>query len=175
MNVMKIVTSSPFNLVINNLFWAGCVFGRYDMIWFVAPAIMVYVALLLYSRVIQLSQILFPVGLGIIIDSIYTASGVFQFEHHSVLVPLWMCALWIAFSTTLPLSLRLFGKNAYLASVTGALGFPFSYYLGYELGAISFGIGIPWVILMVALTWAALLPIMFYWINRQQVVFNEAH
>ena len=170
MNVIKIVTSAPFNLVINNLFWAGCVIGRYDFLWFVAPAILCYVALLIYARVIQMSQLLLPIGLGIVIDSIYTALGVFQFEYHSVLLPLWMCALWIAFSTTLPLSLKLFGENAYVAALTGALGFPFSYYIGYKLGAVSFGLALPWVFALVAITWAVLLPIMFEWIKTRQAI-----
>jgi|GEM_PF-808376 len=174
MNVIKFVTSVPFNMAVNNLFWAGCVIGRYNFLWVVAPAILCYVALLLYARVVSFNQLLLPIGLGILIDSIYTALGIFQFDHHNIFLPLWMCTLWIAFSTTLPMSLRLFGKNNYLAAVTGAVGFSFSYYIGYKLGAISFGLALPLVFLLVALTWAIFLPVMFKWINTQQVVFNEA-
>ena len=174
MNVIKFVTSAPFNMVINNFFWAGCVVGRYNFLWLVAPAILCYVALLVYSKVIHLSQLLLPIGLGVFIDSIYTALGIFQFEHHSLLLPLWMCSLWVAFSTTLPLSLRLLGKNTLFAAITGALGFPFSYYIGYKLGAVSFGLSLPWVFAMVALTWAVILPIMFRWAESQKVIFNEA-
>ena len=173
MNVIKIVTSSPFNMAINNLFWAGCVIGRYDFLWLVAPAILCYVALLVYTEVVKLNQLILPIGLGILIDSMYTAIGVFQFEHHSVLLPLWMCTLWIAFSTTLPLSLSLFGKNLFFAALAGAVGFSFSYYIGYKLGAISFGLALPWVFSLVALTWAIVLPIMFRWTDTQKVTLNE--
>ncbi|MBT8145512.1 MAG: DUF2878 domain-containing protein [Gammaproteobacteria bacterium] len=173
MNVIKFVTSAPFNMAINNIFWAGCVIGRYDLLWLVAPAILCYVALLVYARVIQPSQLIAPVGLGILIDSIYTALGIFQFEHHSLLLPLWMCTLWIAFATTLPLSLRLFGKNPLFAAVTGAVGFSFSYYVGYKLGAITFGLALPWVFALVSTTWAIALPLMFKWTHTQQVMLNE--
>lgn len=161
-------------MALNNLFWIGCVIGRYDFLWIVAPAIICYVALLLYSGTVQISQLALPIAVGILIDSVYTAFGIFQFEHHSVLLPLWMCTLWIAFATTLPLSLRLLGKNAYLAALTGAMGFPFSYYVGYKVGAVSFGLALPWVFALVALTWAVFLPIMFRWANNPQVKFSEA-
>jgi hypothetical protein len=85
-----------------------------------------------------------------------------------------MCTLWIAFATSLPLSLKLLGRNAYLAALTGATGFPFSYYVGYKLGAISFGLALPWVIVLVALTWAIFLPILFRLANSQQVRLREA-
>jgi hypothetical protein len=174
MNVIKIVASSPINMALNNLFWVGCVVGRYELIWLVAPAIFCYAALLVYFGTVHINQLALPVAVGIFIDSVYTAFGVFQFEHHSVLLPLWMCTLWIAFATSLPLSLKLLGKNAYLAALTGATGFPFSYYVGYKLGAISFGLALPWVIVLVALTWAIFLPILFRLANSQQVRLREA-
>ncbi|MEZ5491933.1 MAG: DUF2878 domain-containing protein [Gammaproteobacteria bacterium] len=173
MRLLKFITSSPVNMVINNLFWAGCVIGRYDSFWFVAPAILFYVALLIYARVVTLKQLLFPIILGIAIDSLFTVTGMFQFEPQGLLLPLWMCSLWIAFSTTLPLSLRLLGHNGYLAALTGGLGFPFSYYLGHKLGAIQFGLPLPWVITLIALTWAVLLPMMYKWINTQPVLNHE--
>ncbi len=175
MNVTKIVTSSPVNLALNNVFWAGCVVGRYDLLWIVAPAILCYAALLIYAGTVRFNQLILPILLGIAIDSVFTALGVFQFANHGAMLPLWMCALWIAFATTLPLSLRLLGRNAYLAALTGALGFPFSYYLGYKLGAVSFGIALPWVIALVALTWAFFLPIMFWWSDNKQVRLSEAY
>ena len=173
MNLMKLLTSSPVNMVINNLFWAGCVIGRYEFFWLVAPAILCYVALLFCAGVVTPKQLLFPIILGIFIDSLFTVTGVFQFEQRGLLLPLWMWFLWIAFSTTLPLSLRLLGKNGYLAAFTGAFGFPFSYYLGYKLGAIKFGLPLPWVIALIALTWAALLPVMYKWINSPAEPSNE--
>ena len=175
MSVMKLLTSSPFNVVINNLFWAGCVVGRYEYLWLVAPAIFSYVALLIVSESIRLRQLLPIISVGIVIDSLYTASGVFQFQHHTLLLPLWMWLLWVAFSTTLPLSLRLLGRNTYLAALTGALGFPFSYYLGFQLGAVSFGLPLGWVMLMLGLTWGVLLPILFKSINNERVFCNEAY
>ena len=168
-NLMKLLTSSPVNMLINNLFWAGCVVGRYDFFWLVAPAIACYVALLVSAGVVTLKQLSFPIVLGICIDSLFTASGVFQFEQEMPFLPFWMWSLWIAFSTTLPLSLRLLGSNNYLAALTGGLGFPFSYYLGYKLGAIEFGLPLPWLIALVALTWAGLLPVMYKWVNKQEV------
>lgn len=174
MKLTRVIASSPVNLIVNNLFWAGCVIGRYDFLWIVAPAIMGYVALLVYARTIDIKQLSIPICLGILIDSVYTAVGLFQFEHHSLLLPLWMCMLWIAFSTTLPLSMRLLGRNYTVAALTGAVGFPFSYYLGYKLDAVSFGLELPLTLLVLALTWAVFLPLMFRWTTTRQMIFSEA-
>lgn len=171
---MKWLCSTPVNVVVNNLFWAGCVIGRYELLWLVAPAVLCYVALLLYCGVVRPGQLLVPVAAGILMDSVFTASGIFQFEHHAPILPLWMWTLWLAFATTLPLSLRLLGRHRFLAAVTGALGFPFSYYLGFQLDAVRFGLSLPATMMLVALTWAVLLPLFFKWIDSYQETANEA-
>lgn len=173
MIVRKILTSTPFNFLLNNLFWIGCVAGRYEFIWLVLPAIVCYVALLVQYGTITVRQIMLPLILGILVDSVFTATGVFQFEHHQLLLPLWMCSLWLAFVTTLPLSLRLLGQHPAAAALAGAIGFPFAYYVGFELGAISYGLPLTWVFVLMALTWAVLLPVMFNWINRYEVACHE--
>ena len=172
--IIKFLTSSPFNVVVNNLFWAGCVIGRYDFLWLVLPAILCYVALLVFRKAVLPNQLLVVICIGVIIDSVFTVSGIFQFEQNNLFLPLWMGALWIAFATTLPMSLKLLGRNAYVAAATGAIGFPFSYFAGEKLGAVSFSLPPSVTLLLVACTWAIALPLMYHLINRPRVIANEA-
>lgn len=114
------------------------------------------------------------VGIGILIDSFFTAIGFFRFDQSNLYLPLWMCMLWVAFATTLPLSLRMAGKSIYLSAATGAIGFPFSYYLGAKFGAVSFSLPFPMVATILTITWAIVLPLMFHLVNRTKIQLNEA-
>ncbi|MCB1671805.1 MAG: DUF2878 domain-containing protein [Gammaproteobacteria bacterium] len=169
MSVLKLLTSSPVNMAVNNLFWAGCVIGRYDLLWLVAPAILGYLALLLAAGTLHWQQLWPTIVLGVVVDSLYTATGIFQFPDHSLLLPLWMWALWIAFATTLPMSLRWLGKHPLVAALTGALGFPFSYLLGFELGAIAYPHSLYPTLLLIGITWALLLPLLYRWTQSAPV------
>lgn len=165
---MRLVTSSLFNALLFNFIWLGCVAGRDQYLWIVAPLVLAYTAVLLKAGQLQLRQTIWVVITGIFVDSLYTASGIFRFEHDGVLLPLWMCILWVGFATTLPLSMRIFSRPLSLATVTGAAGFPFSYFIGTRLDAVEFGLPFTWTMVMVAITWAVVLPIMYRWMSPQE-------
>ncbi|MFM1897384.1 MAG: hypothetical protein RLZZ385_2458 [Pseudomonadota bacterium] len=170
---MHALTSPLANALIFNMLWFGCVAGRYDYLWLVAPAVLAYAALLVYTGRIEPRQMTLVIVAGILIDSFYTATGVFRFDEATLLLPLWMCVLWVAFATTLPLSMKLFGKNVYIAALTGAWGFPFSYFIGQKLGAISFGLPFAWMAFLVGITWAIMLPIMYQWMLQPRSLNHE--
>ncbi|WP_430460034.1 DUF2878 domain-containing protein [Thalassolituus sp. LLYu03] len=73
------------------------------------------------------------------------------------LVPLWLMLLWLAFASTLYLSLRWLAGKPLLAAVAGALCAPFSYWAGSHMGAVSFT---PTTLLLIALYWALALALM---------------
>lgn len=169
----RLSASAPVNWFLNNLFWAGCVVGRYEFIWLVGPCVAAYVLLLLRQEIIRPFQVVPPLLLGVLVDSLFTAAGLFVFEPRSLLLPAWMWVLWLAFVTTLPLSLRLFGGNPYLAALTGAIGFPASYFIGYQVGAIQFALPLPLTLAILSTTWAILLPVMYAWTNRKPGLVYE--
>ena len=170
---MQFLSSAIANGVIFNVLWFCCVAGRYEYLWLVAPAVLVYAGLLIFYGVISARQMGMVILVGVLVDSVYTVTGVFRFDQDNLLLPLWMCVLWVAFATTLPLSMKLFGRNGYLAALTGALGFPFSYFIGEKLGAISFGLPFHWMALMVGVTWAMILPLMYQWVKMPGSVAHE--
>ncbi len=159
---MQWILSKPFNLIAFNLMWLGCVVGREQWFALVAPIVIAYAALLLSQKDIKASQILVPIGIGICIDSTLTLLGVFQFEQESLIAPLWLMILWIAFSTALVKSLAIFGRNKFIAAGLGAIAFPLNYSVGERLGAVTFAEGYLTAVIALSVIWAMCLPLLYY-------------
>lgn len=164
---MGLLLSKPFNLVAFNLMWIGCVLGRGDWLWLVAPAVFAYTGLLLFTRTVQPHQLVIPFAVGVSSDMLMTVTGLFQFDNAPLLLPAWLIVLWVAFSTTLTRSLELIGRNKWIAAGCGALAFPFNYGVGERLGAVSFGDTPLLALLALAVTWMLLLPVLFYVSERK--------
>jgi len=144
------------------------------MIWLIAPLVLSYVALLVTTESIRLSQIVFPVFIGIFVDLVLTLTGVFQFSSNSPLLPFWLVILWIAFATTLTQSLSFLGKNVFAACLFGAIGFPLNYSVGERLGAVAFGESYLITLILLCLLWAILLPVMSHVSKVREVVICES-
>ena len=153
--------SKTFNLVAFNLTWLGCVVGREQFWWFFTPLVAGYLALLVRSQIFRISKFIMLFALGVSIDSLLTAVGLFQFEYASFFIPLWLVLLWAAFTTTLFLSLEIVGRNKGVAALCGALAFPFNYAVGERLGAVSFGVTDNLTLVTLSGIWAIALPGMF--------------
>ncbi|MBL1378228.1 DUF2878 domain-containing protein [Zobellella iuensis] len=103
------------------------------------------------SRVLSLAL------LGLAVDGGLAWAGVFAFDHP----PWWLALLWAGFVLTLGHSLVwLRGFAPWLLALTGALAGASSYLAGWRLGAVQLPLGF-WVsALVLALVWAALLPLL---------------
>lgn len=164
---MGFLLSKPFNLVAFNLMWIGCVLGREAWLWLVAPVVLAYAGLLLYTRTVQPHQLGIPFAIGVTSDALMTATGLFQFDNPPLLLPAWLIVLWVAFSTTLTRSLEVIGRNKWVAAGCGAVAFPFNYGVGERLGAVSFGDAPFAALIALAVTWTLLLPVLFYISERK--------
>ena len=78
-------------------------------------------------------------GIGMAVDASLSALGVFRFNG-DVLLPLWLCALWLAFATTLGRSLVFFVEFGWplwlsllIMSAIWSLALPALYYLQQRL------------------------------------------
>lgn len=156
------ILSKPFNLVAFNLMWLGCVVGREQWFILVAPLVLAYAALLLSESEIKPFQLLFPIGIGISIDSTLSLLGIFEFESDSMIAPFWLMILWVAFATALVKSLAIFGRNKLLAAVLGAIAFPLNYSVGERLGAVSFAEGYLTALVVLSVIWAICLPLLYF-------------
>ena len=99
-------------------------------------------------------------GVGVAADALLSTLGVYQFAG-GVLVPLWLCCLWLAFAAALGRSLAWLAARPALAALAGAVAFPLNYWAGQRLGAVEFGYALVPTLALLALTWGLLLPQMF--------------
>lgn len=167
--MLRVLLSKPFNIIAFNLTWLACVVGRDDYIWLAAPTVLVYVILLIRHKVIELKKVLPLITIGIGIDALLTALGIFKFEAGGLLIPAWLMVLWVAFSTTLFMSLQIIGRYKLLAALCGALVIPFNYAIGERLGAVSFGDAYALALLSMSAIWIIALPL-FYMIAEGKLV-----
>lgn len=111
---------------------------------------------------------------GIILDSILTITGIFQFNQSYAqnIAPLWLISLWFAFACTINHSLSFMRSSQIVQVIFAAIFAPFSYFVGYKFDAVSFGLPLPAVLLVLAVLWAAFLPFCF-WFN--QLLTERSH
>lgn len=96
--------------------------------------------------------------LGIALDSLWLRLGLFRFTQ-SETVPLWMMALWLAFACWWWLILTRFAPGRLWQVLAGALGGPFSYFIGERLGGLQWHQPLLVVMAALALGWALYLPL----------------
>ncbi len=99
--------------------------------------------------------------LGVTLDSVQLAIGVFQFPSGTVidgLVPPWIAVLWIQFATILPFCLRWLSGRYWLAASLGLVGGPLAFAAGERLGAVTFLEPRGLHFLMLSVAWALALP-----------------
>jgi hypothetical protein len=100
-------------------------------------------------------------ALGTAWDSVAAAAGLIEYRGGAIVAsaaPYWIAALWLAFATTLNVSLDwLRGRHA-LGALLGAVAGPFCYLAADTLGALRL-VAMPGALLAQAAAWAVLLPL----------------
>ena len=117
-----------------DLYWFLVVFfrDRFVLLW-LAMAILVWCLLPPVHR--RAALLLAVVGSGM--DAFWVATGVVSFDG-SGMIPWWMLALWLMFACLwAPLTWRSALPN-WLLLMMGAVGGPFAYLIGKNMGAMSF-------------------------------------
>ncbi|WP_339547512.1 DUF2878 domain-containing protein [Pseudomonas sp. RA_35y_Pfl2_P32] len=154
------------NAVLFQLGWLACVLGG-DSLWLVIPLAVLLIHHLWISRRGQDSRlILWVVLLGIALDSSLQRLGVFEFQQTVALIPLWLIMLWALLATTLRHCLRWSAHPWWLASVTGAVGGPLSYYAGGRLAGVQFPMGVWPTLIGIAMLWALIFPLLHLMARR---------
>ncbi|MFW1677127.1 DUF2878 domain-containing protein [Pontibacter sp. JAM-7] len=152
------------NLIGFQLAWWLCVLlGNTAVLW-------VLVLLVLHIQfhpqpVLEIRIILLSAGCGIIVDSLLTLVGVFQFTDADWILPLWLVVLWLAFCTTLRQGLSWFQRHYWLASGLGGGSAALTYLGAARLGAVQLGLPEWQVFILLVLIWSALFPLLL-WISQ---------
>lgn len=133
------------NLIAFQIAWFASVLGGANALpWLGVIVTAVVVAVHLYQSARPGPEALMLLIVGIIgtfWDSLLVRLGFLAYPSGMLapwLAPVWIIAMWVAFATTLNVSLAWLRKNWYLACVLGALGGPLAYYAGYRLGGVEF-------------------------------------
>lgn len=101
-------------------------------------------------------------ALGFVLDTSFSLQGQFQFVGTPPLsvAPLWMVALWVNLSLTLPYAEAWIGKRWPLAALLGGFAAPLAYLAGDSLGAILLKDRL--VVLYLAICWAGVFPFLIW-------------
>lgn len=168
-------TARIINAVSYQAGWFACVAGAGNGLPLLGPvvvALLLAVHLWLVPRrwhTLRGLAVISAIGIGV--DSALAGMAVFSFPEYFVfpwLCPAWLIALWVIFASALESCLRWLVEWPRLAAAIGALFGPASYYAGQRLGALQFSPPLLDSLLILAIVWSALLPVLL-WLSRKMV------
>jgi hypothetical protein len=103
------------------------------------------------------------VGLfGVVVESAALGAGLYGYAGGWAvwwLAPVWVAALWLLLGATFESSLRLLARRPRLAAAAGGIGGALSFALAVKLGAVRFIVPASTGLAVVAILWAAVLPL----------------
>ena len=147
--------------------WLACVLGAAWDQWLTGAAIglFIFAAHLLRSvdRGGEVRLALVVLAVGFSVDSAQTVAGVLRFDTGQPvawLAPLWIGVMWLLFATTLRVAFGWLEGRPLLAALTGAVGGPAAFYAGERLGAVAFHPTAGLSLSVLAIVWAALMPLL---------------
>lgn len=133
--------------------WLGPVVGTPFVVWHVAKA---------PRPKHELGFLALVTGGGAIVDSLLSDVGWYRFASPGwggLICPVWMITLWAVYATTLKSSLGWLRSRLWLAASLGAVSGPASYWTGQRLGAIELSQPFRHSLAVLALVWAAVVPL----------------
>ena len=153
------------NFILFQLAWFSCVIGAAKgMPWLgVVVTLATVIWHLTQAKAIkpEAMLILSALAVGASYDQILLALNLVTYVHHGwnvAFVPVWILALWVAFSSILNVSLRWMRGKHLIAIVFGAIGGPLAYVGAEKLGAVTLHGGSSYIALSVG--WAIITPLL---------------
>lgn len=129
------------NAVLFQICWLACVLGgNYWALAAMLLLVVVHAGWIVDSDDLgrELRLVLPLISAGIAFDTLLLQVGWLSFtNHNSAVIPFWLMVLWLAFASTVRHSLSGLLKQPFVAVLFGALGAPWSYFLGDKLGAVN--------------------------------------
>jgi len=156
------------------LAWPACVIGAaYGMLW---TGLLVVGLLMLWQlhptnrHPLDWRMLAVCLALGFVLDSAWVQLGLLQYASAwpwPGFAPIWIMLLWISVALVINHSMAAFKQRLVLLTVAGAVGSPFSYFAGSRFGAVEWLAPAWQVILATGLSWAVILPFLF-WLARER-------
>jgi len=107
---------------------------------------------------------------GVCTDSLLSISGVFIFDQSLPFlpIPLWLLLLWFAFAMTLPYGFAFVSKSSPLIQALIGAAASFSYLIGMNLGAVTYGYPLLITQCILIGIWSLLIPLYFNLIHQER-------
>lgn len=146
------------NAVLYQLIWFVCILGtgRYQWLGLLLLALHFILSKRRRDDAILMVKV---VLIGLVVDGLLKALGLFSFTADAFPIPLWLITIWAAFATMPHHSLSWLKRRTPLAILFGATGGPLAYWAGVRLDAASFGWSTPLSLFCLALVWGTLFPL----------------
>lgn len=154
--------------------WWACIYGACARLEWVGPAVVLVLTVAHLTTVGARADELRLLGrvslLGLVVESGQLATGVLgRVDGGGVVCPVWMVALWLNLGITLRSSMGWLQGREVLAAVLGAVSGPASYWAGARLGAVHLSADPAYSLLVLAVVWALLMPLVLRWARRGAV------
>ncbi|MCX7185926.1 MAG: DUF2878 domain-containing protein [Methylophilales bacterium] len=155
------------NVILFQLSWFACVLGAANNLPYmgiiVTAGILAWHLMQAKAPKTELWLTGIALALGASFDQALLSFNLVTYMHHgwsSSVVPVWILALWLGFSTILNVSLRWMRNQHLVAILFGFVGGPLAYLSAEKLGAVVILSNISYVTL--ALGWAIITPILLF-------------
>jgi hypothetical protein len=152
------------NFLLFQLTWFVCVLGAAGHLpWLGITLAFATLSWHLYTandRLAELKLVLCVILIGGLFDQFLLSSHLLSYQAHgwsNRLVPIWILGLWIAFTTTLNVSLRWMHRQLLIPVLFGLIGGPVAYIGAVKLGAVTLNL-IPQAYIALAVGWGILTP-----------------
>jgi len=135
--------------------WLCCVLGSNEWL---AITCLILLGHYMLTPSFKSDVMVLPLGvLGIVIDMLFTKMGLFVFDSW----PFWLLALWVAFVLNFGHSLVFLRQLKWRwLMLIGAMGGSYAYWISWYLGAVIWPLGPLVTTLIIAVTWAFLMPLL---------------
>lgn len=170
--------SKVINIVLYQVGWFSCVVGAaygYPLSGALGAAALVVLHLVLTDdRKAEIKLVFSACLLGVLVDSLQQATGLFTFKKDPswpLWLPLWVFVIWGQFATLFRFALHWLSGRYLLGALFGALGGPLAYWGGIRLGAASFGESPMLTLVVLAVVWAGVTPLLLW--GRQKLASTE--
>ncbi|SHJ04120.1 Protein of unknown function [Malonomonas rubra DSM 5091] len=169
---MSAGASKIVNAVLYELGWACCVFGAawgYPLLGGGLALLLVLVHLwLAQERRTEVRLIALAIALGILVDSSQQAFGLLSFKPDALglWLPLWVFVIWAQFATLFHYALSWLVDRPLVAMLFGLVGGPLAYGGGIRLGAAEFGPNPTLSLIVLAVIWSLVVPLMAWLSTR---------
>ncbi len=148
--------------------WAAAWGASHSFAWIGPVVSVVLVGIHLRLTTDRKAEGIFILSMGLVgflVETLAIQFGLFQLSSLERLAPLWIVSMWILFALTFEGMLALTMKPILLV-LGAAVGGPISYYAGEKMGLITYARPLALSIVLHALLWSALVPLLI-WLRRR--------